>query len=703
MKNKIPKIILYFSFLLFSFSILAQEQLPPCGTTEMVEQSLLQNPHLQENLKRLDIFTKHFEHQHSTQNEDTLIIPVVIHVIHNYGSENISFAQVEDAMRILNEDFNKLNSDTNLIIPQFAPIAGNAKIIFRLAKKDPQGNCTQGVTRTVSELTNDANENVKALISWDTQKYLNVWVVRNISFGAGGYAYYPGTAPSQQNEGIVVLASQFGSIGASFGGNFAARTFTHEVGHYLNLRHTWGDSNNSGVSTNCSIDDGVQDTPNTIGVSGQGCPLTQNTCGSLDNVQNYMDYSNCGRMLTAGQVTRMRAALNSTVGGRVFLWQPANLIATGTNNGYAAPLCKPVADFFPKEQSVCQGNTVQFRATPLNVEGDTTLQYEWKIIGQNQFYDTISPLLDFDSSGFFTVQLKVSNAAGADSTTANITVIRTDDPLNAPFIEGIESNVFPANNNNNNWNWNIESTSFTTWERITTTSFEGNASLRLRNQQVPFNSVHTLTSPSLRLNQVPGAVQMRFHYAYAQRNSNNDDALRVMVSSNCGNSWITVFNRSGGSLATVPPQNSVFVPTLQDWKEQIIQLTPYKNAASVFVKFEAQSRAGNYLYLDNIRFGNNLTLSLEGEQQQNATQLMISPNPARIDNALISVFVAERENVNVMIMTATGKIVAQINSTLEAGTHHYPLSENISSLAAGVYLIRLQTEKQLITKKLVIE
>ena len=254
-------------------------------------------------------------------------IPVVIHIIYNDSNSNISDLQVKSAIIAINEDFNAENSDFDNVVSSFSSVKSDLEISFTLAKLDPNGNYTSGITRTESDFTDNADENVKNLILWDTNMYLNIWVVENIESGAGAYAYYPGTAPNGA-EGIVCRNNQFGTIGTSSSANFSSTTLTHEIGHYLNLAHTWGDSNDPGSASNCNIDDGVSDTPNTEGTL-YGCNLNQYTCGSLDNIQNYMDYTDCTNMFTDGQRSRVHASLHSAIGGRVNLWQFENLLSTG--------------------------------------------------------------------------------------------------------------------------------------------------------------------------------------------------------------------------------------------------------------------------------------------------------------------------------------------------------------------------------------
>ena len=316
--------LLILPFFIFSFfQVLAQTH--PCGFTDIMNNRYSEEPSLLEMREAYEIEIQQIINSKSSFAQKT--IPVVIHVIYNDSYSNISSSQVSSAITAINEDFNADNSDFSSVISAFSSIKANANINFELANLDPDGNTTTGITRTQSDLTDSAGENVKALVNWDSNMYLNIWVVDNIESGAGAYAYYPGTAPSG-NEGIVCRHSQFGTWGTSSSSNFAATTLTHEIGHYLNLAHTWGNSNDAELESNCNEDDGVSDTPNTTGTL-YGCNTNQTTCGSLDNVQNFMDYTECTNMFTTGQRARAHAALHSSEGGRVNLWQYENLIATG--------------------------------------------------------------------------------------------------------------------------------------------------------------------------------------------------------------------------------------------------------------------------------------------------------------------------------------------------------------------------------------
>lgn len=276
----------------------------------------------------------------NNQPEDTIqgvyLIPTVVHVLYHNTVDNISTNQVLDGIQLLNADFRKQNLDTSDIIAPFKQLAADTKIEFRLAQIDPDGNPTDGITRTYTDSTKFMNlwdafyDSTGGKSAWPTNMYLNIWVVKEFAGITGGGR---GSSPSNsfpERQGIIITNNQIGSVGTGMG----SRVFTHEAGHFFNLLHLWAYLGTPGDTANCNKDDGVQDTPNCFGSSiSYGTPtgLWAQSCGSLDNVQNYMDYSGyfVPRMFTYGQADRMHAALNSTVGGRDNLHELNNLIATG--------------------------------------------------------------------------------------------------------------------------------------------------------------------------------------------------------------------------------------------------------------------------------------------------------------------------------------------------------------------------------------
>ncbi|RBL89381.1 M43 family zinc metalloprotease [Chitinophaga flava] len=259
-------------------------------------------------------------------------IPVVFHVNDAANPYKVTMDQIRSAIDILNQDYNLLNADYPSIDPRFIGLAANLHITFRLADIDPQGNPTTGVTYHYNDLDGRSPDGsgaaVKSVSYWPGEKYLNIWIVSEVEqkgvYNNSGWTYLPDDwVASNHLDGVVYNWRYLGAEGvgsSEMGQPNMKRVLTHEVGHFLNLWHTFeNDCNAPG--------DEVDDTPPTQSNFG-GCNLNANWCGVVANVENYMDYSSCTKMFTLGQRDRMLAALNSSVAQRNNLWSAANLAAT---------------------------------------------------------------------------------------------------------------------------------------------------------------------------------------------------------------------------------------------------------------------------------------------------------------------------------------------------------------------------------------
>ncbi len=276
-----------------------------CGAMDHLHQLQNTDPKMMDKMEDIEKHTQRIVNNPDNRAVNGIItIPVVVHVIYSNSNENISVAQIQSQLDVLNQDFRRTNPDATNNWSQ----AADTEIEFCLASIDPNGNATSGITRkssTRSEWgTNDAMKSASqgGVNAWPTSDYLNMWIC-NIGGGILGYAQFPGGAAS--TDGVVMSPQYFGTTGyvsAPFDGG---RTTTHEVGHWLNLRHIWGDGN-------CNADDYVSDTP-TSDAANYGCATGHTSCNSTDMVENYMDYSDdaCMNLFTQGQKTRMRALFES--------------------------------------------------------------------------------------------------------------------------------------------------------------------------------------------------------------------------------------------------------------------------------------------------------------------------------------------------------------------------------------------------------
>ncbi|MFT5263690.1 MAG: hypothetical protein ACI8YQ_002434, partial [Polaribacter sp.] len=313
-------------FALCCFIPFANAQQRDCGTMEYLEQQIETDPKRAAKMEQIENATKAFLSDPNRVIEGILTIPVVFHVVWNTAAENLSESQINSQLQILTDDFRRFNSDADGTWPQ----AADSEIEFCLATSDPDGNAHSGITRTNTSVTSfGGNDNVKfnstgGHDAWPAGDYMNFWVC-DLSGGLLGYAQFPG-GPAN-TDGIVCDYQYVGDEGTATPPYELGRTATHEVGHWLNLRHIWGDGG-------CGVDDQVADTPLSDASNG-GCPTTHQSCGSVDMVQNYMDYTydGCMNLLTLGQKNRMRA-----------LFDPGGFRASLLESTACGPVTPPTCD-----------------------------------------------------------------------------------------------------------------------------------------------------------------------------------------------------------------------------------------------------------------------------------------------------------------------------------------------------------------------
>ena len=309
-----------------------------CGSMEYLQQQILADPDRGEFLQSIDQHAHDWAAAHGEEERAVVTIPVVFHVVWRTTAENLSDAQIQAQLNQLNADFARLNSDANQTPSIFTGVAANTEVQFCLAQRDPSGNPTTGIVRRQTTVTSfSSNDAVKYTANggsnaWPRDSYLNIWTC-NLGGGLLGYAQFPGGTAA--TDGVVVLFSSVGSIaspGTASPFNLG-RTLTHEVGHWLNLRHIWGDAT-------CGNDQ-VSDTP-MHNAANSGCPAYPHysTCTGtpVEMSMNYMDYSNdgCMNIFTLGQKTRMQA-LFGTGGSRAALLNSLGCVPPSGGGTCAVP------------------------------------------------------------------------------------------------------------------------------------------------------------------------------------------------------------------------------------------------------------------------------------------------------------------------------------------------------------------------------
>ena len=307
------KTLLISCSILFSTFIHAQRN---CGTMEAYASALQMNPELSSNRESIESQIRHWIATQSNSSRSVITIPVVVHVIYNTSEQNISDAQVQSQIDVLNEDYARLNADASQTPALFNNIVANCEIQFCLAKTDPSNQATSGITRKQTTASSFSIGNsmkyaaTGGVNAWPSSNYLNIWVC-NMANQVIGFATLPGTTIPAE-DGVVIMYKHFGRTGNVLAPYHKGRTATHEVGHWLNLLHIWGDDD--GSSNNCLGSDQVDDTPNQASFYF-GCPTSPSiSCSNTgDMFMNFMDYTDdaCMNAFSVGQKNRMLATLNS--------------------------------------------------------------------------------------------------------------------------------------------------------------------------------------------------------------------------------------------------------------------------------------------------------------------------------------------------------------------------------------------------------
>ncbi|MBD3636255.1 MAG: T9SS type A sorting domain-containing protein [Crocinitomicaceae bacterium] len=712
MKKVTTLVVVCLSFLTFGQHDhnTAQEKLDPlnqgvCGNNVEMEAAFAENPELriqhEIDQANFELEYQQFLNEYDPNARAQYVIPVVVHIVHENGPENISNDQVYDAIMRLNEDFSMTNNDLSNTVAAFTGIIGNTDVEFRLATKDPDGNCHLGITRTYlpgggahdtgdNSFIRDAVQDEHG--NWPQNRYMNVFVVKSI-VGSAAYTNTPSNwySPNGMGGSIYMGHTVMGSIGTSYLSN--RHILSHEVGHWLNLSHCWGPNNSAGDPGSCTTDDGVSDTPNTIGWFGI-CDYDGETCGSLDNVQNIMDYAgSCRNMFTQGQSARMQTALNSSTAQRNNLWQTSNLLATGTLS--AGELC--AAQFSSNVQTLCAGQSVDF----LDESYHNITSRTWTFDGGVPATSTSNaPSITYNTPGIYTVTLEVSDGNNTATNTATNYIVVLSDPGEAiPYHEGF--GTLTSIPDNENWMQISENTTGS-WELTSLVGSQNTYhSAMLPNFGNTDGSKDELISGSIDLSGVNPAESMylSFDYAYRKVSSSDNEWLRFYISNDCGETWTLRKNLYGDDLSPLT-QGTAYYPTgPEDWSTaEVLNINSAYYTANFRFKFQFENDGGNNLFIDNINLYPASVSSIS--DQENTLGLTVYPNPVS-EKTKITLNGAGEMSV-ITIHSALGQqidIIYQGELTNGINTFEY----NMSGLAKGVYIIKVESEGRVQTIKLVKE
>lgn len=712
--RKLTLSLVVFTAIIFAGNINAQTARTDnwCYTDENNAMLEAQNPTLIQQREDLEEYIQEYIdlHKNDPQNTETVnfIIPVVFHVITNNGDGFVSKADIDDAILTLNEDFQRLNSDASSTRSQFAPYAADFQVEFRLAHKDPNGACTEGIVRVESPLSVDAGNAVKGVSIWDPQKYFNVWTVVNIGLSisqgiVAGYAQFPSSGIN--NTYGVVMDHRFV--------NRSDRTLSHEVGHCFNLFHTF----QSGCSSSgTGGGDRVTDTPPS-NTNGFGCGSSTNvinTCSQVptgdpygfdevDQTENFMSYASCQNMFSAGQKIRAEATLNSTnvATGLRQLSVQSNLDFTGTSDTpipYGPVICTPVADFEYDKTFICEGASVTYSD---NSHNGTPTAWNWTFVGGSPSTSTASsPTVTYNSPGIYSTTYQPATSAGAGTITKTdiVTVSSLTADYSGILIDGFESNT----DFDNDW-IKLDPSGGQDFERTTSAFASGSASAWIANAATTTAGlIDELISPSYNLSTITNPV-FKFKVASARKTSASNDRLLVYYSVDCGENWTLKLPLTANNLATTSTlQPGFWVPTSNDWVEHTININDIATETNVRFKFEFQSGIGNNLFLDDINIDGTSSIN---DQFDNIGSLNVYPNPTNNGSATISFNLTKNvANLQVSLMDIIGKEIVSVINEQSFPQGKYTLNiDQTHQLKSGIYFIQFRADDNVKIEKLIVQ
>lgn len=614
-----------------------------CGAMDVLERQLIENPQMLKNMDEIERQVQEYlkKNPNGSGQRTVITIPTVFHVLYRTTAENISDAQIQSQLAVLNQDFTATNTDIGSVPALFSGLVSNVEVQFCLATQDPTGAATSGITRKSTTKTSwGTNDSVKKSSQggtdpWNAANYLNIWVC-NIGGGILGYAQFPGGAAA--TDGVVLDYRYTGTIGTATAPFNKGRTATHEVGHWLNLRHIWGDAT-------CGSDL-VSDTP-THNTSNGGCPSHPHysTCSGapVEMTMNYMDYTDdaCMYMFSAGQKTRMRAVLEGS-GARASL--------------QSSPGCMP-----PSGGGSCSApsglTTSSITATTATsswtvVSGATTYTYEFKENSSSTWIvNTVSStsvnLTGLVASTTYNTRVKANCAGG--SSVYSATVNFTTSASSSSCTDTYESN-------------NTKNTSKTIPLGTTTTAKISSAS---DIDWFKFSSSSSQRNVQVTMTNLPADYDMELYRGntfimLSENDGTNDELVKHNTTQSTATYYVKVFGYNGA------------------------------NSASCYTLL-AQRSASAYRSVGDDEEQTNGELVKE--------EFLVFPNPASSDITLVVPF-GKHTDGYLTICDITGKVI--ITQKVSGDRNVKTFNMDVSSFDNGLYFVNFISGDKTQTQKLVI-
>jgi len=627
--------------------LMAQAPQRSCSTMDVDARLHAEDPMYTENREAIETFTQNFIANNTTEGERAVVtIPVVVHIIYNVAAENISDTRVYEQMDVLTDDFRRMNADVGETPAWFTAEAADTEIQFCLATTDPSGNPTTGITRTSTTKTafstaDEMKYGTYGHTIWDRSKYLNIWVC-DLSGGLLGYAQFPGGAAA--TDGVVIDYAYFGVTGAGAPFN-EGRTATHEVGHWLNLYHIWGDD-----GTGCGGSDLVADTPNqadeTYGCPGGTIRISCSNGPDGDMYQNYMDYTDdgCMNLFTSGQKTRMQALFapggnrysittspGCGGGGGATCNAPTGMNTTGISStaatfNWTAAAGATSYNVRYKTTAGATWTTTTSATTSKSVTGLTAgTAYEWQV----------QTVCSGGTTSAYTASTNFTTTGGGGACVDNYEPNNTSGTA-ATISTGVTYQELIASSTDKDY-FKFTTTSPNTKIKVNVTSVPADYDVRLYNQSVSQKGI--------------------------SQNAGTADEQIIWNTTAAGTRYVQVYGWAG-----------------------------------------AYNTSDCYDLLISVRSANwkdDGTFTTVNEEWDNSI-LSVFPNPATGDMITVDYFsVQEDMNVSVQIVDILGRVASTTSAAVTGGENMIDLS--VADLQAGFYFVMISNGKSTYTEKFIVD
>ncbi len=644
--------LLPFVGLLFSANLIAQRV---CGSMEVLHRQLDADPNMSFVRQEIERQTSEYLANPGAHDRVVVTIPVVVHVVWKTTAQNVSDAQIQSQIDVLNADYRALNADIGSVPPAFQGLVADIEVNFCMAQQTPSGAATNGIERRSTTLTSwSTNDAVKyyaqgGLDVWDRTRYLNLWVC-NLSGGVLGYAQFPGGPAA--TDGVVITYSGFGTIGSAVAPFNKGRTATHEVGHWLNLYHIWGDD-----GSGCSGSDLVTDTPNQAD-ENYGCPaFPAVSCSNGPNgdmFMNYMDYTDdaCMFMFSNGQKTRMQAVLGAG-GSRASLASSPGCTPGGGGGSCGTP--SGLAASSIAQTSASLGWAAVSGATAYTLQWKTTAGSTWTTVNNGTSTTYSLTGLTANTSYDYRVLATCGSTAGSYSASTSFTTLASG---GGGCADQFESNntlatAYASTPVGTAFTAQIATSSDKDYYKFSNTSTQRNIKVDLTTLPADYDLRLYKVSSQVGISQLAGTASEQIIYNTSSAN-------------NVTNYTAYVYGYSGA----------------------------FSSTACYTLKISLSSSSWR---TDGTTNGAVTQLEIPAVFENEGFTL--APNPAE-DVAVLTVPMVKESPVTVALLDATGRSVFSQTSVMDASNNSVKLE--LGKVAAGLYFVQVRGGDAVKTLKLVV-